>query len=280
VSCRNPGVGVDGAGNATAIWDRFASSYEVQSASRDTETGTWNEPVKLASGGSSTPSPELAVATQGGAVAVWSEHSDQTGYLVHGAIMSPRRQWLPAQTISAQHSLVPQVAIDGRGGALSIWQRADGQNLPYRIEATSRRSVAGSWAAPIRISAEGSETFQQQDLAMDASGNGAAAWKRGSQRVEVAGYDNAGPVFDGLVIPKQGRRGEGVTFSVAPHDVWSALAGPPLWIFGDGSSASGNRVTHTYSTAGSFTVRLGESDALGNASVLARPVQIRSSFAR
>jgi len=51
---------------------------------------------------------------------------------------------------------------------------------------------------------------------------------------------------------------------VAPFDVWSSLAGPPRWSFGDGGTARGTAVTHKYANVGSYTVRVSAADAVGN----------------
>jgi PKD repeat protein len=43
----------------------------------------------------------------------------------------------------------------------------------------------------------------------------------------------------------------------------SPLAGEPVWDFGDGGSARGKRVAHTYRHTGSYTVGVMQSDATG-----------------
>jgi PKD repeat protein len=47
-------------------------------------------------------------------------------------------------------------------------------------------------------------------------------------------------------------------------DLWSGLGGAASWSFGDGASATGTQVSHTYSSPGNYTVTVTASDSLGN----------------
>jgi len=66
-----------------------------------------------------------------------------------------------------------------------------------------------------------------------------------------------------LSIPTSGIAGKPLAFSVSPLDVWSAL-GATSWTFGDGATANGTSVTHTYAAAGIYHVTLTSADVLGN----------------
>jgi hypothetical protein len=105
-------------------------------------------------------------------------------------------------------------------------------------------------------------------VSLDAQGNATAIWQRlnaaSNYIVQASGYDAAGPVLRGLSIPASGAAGSPVSLAVSPLDVWSPIAST-LWNFGDGQSATGMRVSHTYAKPGNYAITLGSADTLANA---------------
>jgi hypothetical protein len=73
-------------------------------------------------------------------------------------------------------------------------------------------------------------------------------------------------------LPASGVAGRSLGFSVSPFDVWSSVA--TRWSFGDGGTASGTSVGHVYAAAGTYTVTVTGSDAVGNATSARRTVRI------
>ena len=63
-------------------------------------------------------------------------------------------------------------------------------------------------------------------------------------------------------------------FSVEPVPWAAPIAGAPRWLFGDGGSATGARVTHVYRRPGRYRVKVTSIDTLGNATIAARAVRI------
>ncbi len=93
-----------------------------------------------------------------------------------------------------------------------------------------------------------------------------ATWTRGSV-IQAAAFDVSPPAFTAVNVPATGTTGQPVAASATTLDTWSALgAGQPSWNFGDGKLASGSSVTHVYAAPGTYTVTVGASDAVGNAS--------------
>jgi hypothetical protein len=134
-----------------------------------------------------------------------------------------------------------------------------------------------TWLAPVALSTAGEEADEPK-VAVDAQGDAVAVWQHYTATnfiVEASGYDSAGPLLDSLQIPATGIARQPVSFSVSPFDVWSAL-GTTSWSFGDGTSASGTSVTHTYAAAaaGSYHVTLTSADALGNTSSTSATITI------
>jgi hypothetical protein len=99
--------------------------------------------------------------------------------------------------------------------------------------------------------------------AVDAASN-ISAPSRGLDLI----VDLEGPLLDTVSFPAQRSTGALVDFQVAPRDALSPIAGAAIWDFGDGL-ATGNKVTHIFQAAGTYTITVSASDALGNTTIVA-----------
>ena len=81
--------------------------------------------------------------------------------------------------------------------------------------------------------------------------------------VAVRALDGAGPSLTSTA-PAGGVAGQPMAFAATATDHWSAIASYQ-WSFGDGSTATGPSLTHTYAAAGSYPVTVTATDAVGNA---------------
>jgi hypothetical protein len=222
----------------------------------------------------------VAIDAIGDAWVVWTRYDGD-----NGIIQAAERPagggggWTGAQDLSAagRTAVEPQVAVDPVGNALVVWRRYADLARQQAIVQTARLPAGGTWGVPQDLSPVDQEAFAPQ-VAVDPAGNGVATWIRFIPGVELvvqaAGLDAAGPVFSNLSVPTTGSAGKRFAFSVVSFDAWSAVGGPPRWSFGDGRSAEGWRVHHTYAKAGSYTVTLSESDALGNESSVSRTISV------
>src|SRR5436190_1712993 len=75
---------------------------------------------------------------------------------------------------AGRNALAPQVAFDGAGSALAVWERSNGSNS---IVQGAFRPAGGAFGAPVDLSAAGQNAFAPQ-LAFDAAGNALAVWQR------------------------------------------------------------------------------------------------------
>jgi PKD repeat protein len=106
-----------------------------------------------------------------------------------------------------------------------------------------------------------------QDFMSDQNGSVAAIWTdTNDPGVEYdSAFDAGGPAVTTASVPTTAATGQPVTMSASFADLWSSVSpGGPTWEFGDGTTATGAQVTHTYATAGTYTVTVGASDTLGN----------------
>ena len=249
---------VDGRGDAVAVWDSwtegFLSHRVVQAAFRPAG-GDWQAPVDL----SEEPhgedwrwepyEPQVAIDEQGDAVVVWTqgEKGVLSAFKPSGGAWQTPVDLSPPGTSDGD----AQVAFDGQGNALAVWDGEDGT-----VQSESK-PAGGAWQAPVDIGHGGGP-----QVAFDERGDALAAWV-GADGIQTAGYVATGPVLNNVSIPAEGTVGQPLTFSVSPFDVWS-ISGETSWSFGDGTSASGTSVTHTYTAPGIYEVTLHSADTLGN----------------
>ena len=268
-----PHVGIDSAGDAVAVWSLNAAHVGVRAAAQRAG-GSWSQPETLSDPAADALQPQLAVDPRGDAVAAWASFDGRT-YVIQSTSRPRGGAWQSARDISARSPDLgaPKVALDAAGNALAVWRGL--RSARERTQA-ARHPARGAWSAPAVLS-RGSFDADVPDVAVDAAGNGAAIWQSGNGvtwTVQAAGLDAAGPVLAPLRIAGNRVPRGRLAFSASPFDVWSALRSRPHWVFGDGTSANGRRVAHAYARAGSYTVRVSQSDVLGNGTTVARRIVV------
>jgi hypothetical protein len=106
------------------------------------------------------------------------------------------------------------------------------------------------------------------ELVPDEDGSVAAFWSSeitpGETELRAAAFDAGAPNLVSAAVPAGAVAGTPVAMSASFVDLWSGLGEAPSWSFGDGSSASGAQVSHTYSAPGTYTVTVIARDGLGN----------------
>ncbi len=173
-----PDIAIDPQGNATAVWTigpQFEYGF-VQTATHPAG-GTWSQPVALSDESEAAALPHIASDSQGNLTAIWDSGGEE------GVIQSKTRpaggEWSSAAVdISDEDGLssYPQIAIDGQGDVVAVWQQKDihgASGFHYFIQ-TARRA-GGSWSTPLTISREDGLAMNPA-LAVDPDGNATAIW--------------------------------------------------------------------------------------------------------
>jgi hypothetical protein len=255
-------------GDAAAIWDQwtngFLSPRTVQSAFKPAG-GAWQTAVNIVGKRYedvqpiNMEDPHIAIDGQGDEMAVWVW---ELGHNVKAAFRPVGGTWQEPTELSALEGSAsdPDVAFDDRGDALAAWSSKPTAYSSNIIQ-SAFKPAGGEWQAPVDLSGETHSAYAPQ-IAFDEQGDAIAAWTD-EPGIQVAGYAATGPSLNNVSIPAKGTVGQPVTFSVSPLDVWS-IGGETSWSFGDGASASGTSVTHTYAAAGTYEVMLHSADTLGN----------------
>lgn len=155
-----PKVGMDGSGNAVAIWlQRSPSGASAIETANLPASGSWTAPATISTPGVSATNPTLAVNSSGDAIAGW-----QTG---NGQILVAERK---AGVWGAPISIAPaafrqgfaNVALNDQGDAAVAWT---GRGTAL----VATRAAGGTWTAPLTISKQ-SEGGSAR-IALDNYGN-------------------------------------------------------------------------------------------------------------
>jgi hypothetical protein len=258
-----PKVAVDLQGDAVVVWTSNNGGNRIVEATRKQgPSGIWQTPVALSSPTEGASEPEVAIDSQGDAVAIWQSSAGANEIIDAASMSAGSGVWQSPIPVSiSATSLIgefPQIAMDPQGDAVAVWDQSNGSD--YIVEAAVRSPASGAWQVPTPLSPAGENSYLPQ-VAVDPQGNAVAIWE--NDLIEAAGYDAAGPLLHSLTIPGTGTVGQPLSFSVSPLDVWSIL-GSTTWSFGDGTNATGTSIAHVYTTAGNYHVTVTGADVLGN----------------
>jgi hypothetical protein len=175
-------VGIDGDGDATAIWTRSDGLHLVAQAAERPVGGVWSAPVDLSGASGNAESPTIAVDPAGDAVAAWKlrlagSEAIETAYKPAGGV------WGAPEAVEFGAAVVetPALAIDEAGDAILVWRQGVGGNQV--ILATSR-PAGGSWASPSAISSSALDA-EGPDVAMSPDGTAVVAWQSSNGAASV-----------------------------------------------------------------------------------------------
>jgi hypothetical protein len=170
-------------------------------------------------------------------------------------------------------------------GGLDIAAGRSGELVAAWASGSSPSVVVSSAAAePDRMFGAGTplasnlSSVNIPDVAVGPKGDGVASWSTNATG-SAAGFDNSPPSFPAPAIPTGATVGVPAAFSVGSvTDVWGPIASI-TWDFGDGATADGTSVSHTYAAPGSPTAKLVVTDAAGNAASASSAVPVVAAAA-
>jgi hypothetical protein len=184
-----PQVALDASGNAVAVWEEGLNGGPVQIAAAQwsKSSGTWSTAQVIQPSLLRGSNPQVAVAPNGDATAVWTQ-TEPNGTLT---IQASRRSsaggaWGAPVTLTPSTGVNganwPQVRTDLAGNVIALWYQYQGAGV-YSVDAARYDVASGQWSAPIHI-----ETLQTAlpytpypsapNLVVDAAGNATATWAR------------------------------------------------------------------------------------------------------
>jgi hypothetical protein len=260
-------VALNAGGDAIAAfsWRRSASGPNVVQASFRPAGGNWGAVVDL--GTSADRSHVQAEINGAGAAAVvWR---DATSLKAAGRAPASGTWSSPVTVATNVAETGAQLTMNSAGNAVAVWPNGTTHAIRAAI-----RPAGGGWQPPVRIGGAGSS---EPRVALDALSSAFAVWNRAAVQevlVESARLAPTGPVLANVTVPARTHVGSAATFTVTPRGWANRLVGAPSWHFGDGRTASGLHVSHTYRATGTFTVSVSQSDSSGQKSTATRKVTV------
>jgi len=178
-SAQSARVAVDGHGDTTVIWERYAGTNKIliQSIYRPAG-GSWQAPEEIGEVKTMmAPEPWIAVDAAGNATAVWKGSE-----VIWSAYRPAEGSWQAPAEVSGGDSYTPQAAVDAQGDATAVWMHQAG---PDWVVQGAYKPAGGSWEAPTVLSDPG-EAGGNPQIALDAGGDAMVVW-----RGQIEGHDVA-----------------------------------------------------------------------------------------
>jgi len=177
----NPQIAMDGNGIAIAVWRQNDGTRENIHANRfdGMDWGT-AELIETDDAGDAEQ-PQIAMDATGTAIAVWTQYDDSSVNL-RANIRANRfdgMNWGTAELVETHGTslaTLPQVAMDGNGAAIAVWQQKD--ELPASIFSNiwANRFDGSSWNTPELIETDNAGDALLPQIATDGTGTAMAVW--------------------------------------------------------------------------------------------------------
>ncbi len=267
-----PRLAVGPEGRALLAWSRYNGINSIVEASLAEPASPFGVPVQLSSPGADAGFAAAAVGSGNVAFVAWGE-GDSFDLRASAA---PPGGPLAAATPPGAANAFPIAAEYSQDGRLMLLWTA-GETAPF-VTTAAVRTPAGDFESTEPVSQSG-ESNTTEGLSGDGKGDFLALYSRddgaGKYTLKARPYDGEPPRFVSLAVPQRAKTGKPASFSAGLSDTWSAISSVE-WSFGDGRSATGDSVKHTYRrTGGRRTVKVTATDAAGNSRTEERTVVVK-----
>jgi hypothetical protein len=192
-------LGMDGSGNAVALWSQTATGSTVTSvwSNRYNVSTGWGSAVRVDSDATASTQdldPSLAVSGNGQAFAAWS----RLGSGIWASRADAGGNWsTPTQLAQGLVSVgvgLPRVAADASGNAMAVWAQGATTNGQFTTQLVSKRFAGSGWsgtAAPLYAPVV-TTVLSEVRLAVNGPGQFAAVWTQAEASVRAVRSDAAG----------------------------------------------------------------------------------------
>jgi len=234
----SPQVAVDDSGNAMAVWYQSdGSDYSIYANHFDALSSSWQGAALIESGTGRAYSPQVAVDTNGNAIAIWYQYDGTYSNIYTNRFDVLSGSWQGAVLIendNTDSAYNPQVVIDTNGNAMAIWYQSDGTR--NNILANRFHVLSGSWQGATLIESGTGNAYNPQ-IAVDDSGNAMAIWYQSDgtrNNIWANHFDVLSGSWQGAALIESDT-GDASSPQVAVDDSGNAMA---VWYQSDGSAYS------------------------------------------
>ena len=222
---------VDKNGLATVVWRRNNGTNNIVQSSTSLNGAAWSTPVDLSATGANATAPQVTVAPNGLATAVWVRNNG-TVDIVQSSTSLSGAAWSTPVDLSAtgQNAQNPQVTVDKNGLATAVWLR---YNAGKTIVQSSTSLSGAAWSTPVNLSAVG-QSAQNPQVIADKNGLAIAIWTRsnGTNTIVQSSTSLSGAAWSTPVdLSATGRNGVSPQVTVDSNGLATAV-----WIRNNGTN--------------------------------------------
>ncbi|MBS1845986.1 MAG: PKD domain-containing protein [Actinobacteria bacterium] len=248
-----PQIEVDGTYQIVA-WTQEGSHPEMVARNSSGDCNGYSEPIVGVSESGSVESPAVGIDRSARSIATWRSIPAGPTSIKSSSKSSPTGFWATPSTVeeNVYGLAVPALAVTPTGYSITAWYVGGG------VIHAATRPPAGTFGAPVTLTTPQQFGFEQP-VAANAGEDSVVVWNT-SDHPAVAVEDRTAPAL----APTAGAAaiGSATSFAANATDAWGPVT--VSWDFGDGSTATGAMVDHTYASAGTKTVTVTATDAAGN----------------
>jgi hypothetical protein len=260
-------------GRALLAWERYNGTNQVVETALAEPGGEFSVPDPLSTPGSESGFPIVAIDPTGFAFTAWMDGG--AGNLMRTAVAPPGGPFALAATPSSADGVAEEAQFAHDGSMMLVWQTGEEDPNPALA---SLRSPAGTFGPPTTLTPPGLDTAGL-DLSGDGTGNFLALHGHKisptNAILQASGYDGVPPAFRSLSVPAKAKTGKAASFSAGVFDFFGSTV---EWKFGDGRSAKGPAVQHTFrDTGGRRTIVVTATDPAGQSTVESRTIKVKDA---
>jgi hypothetical protein len=185
-----PRIAMNGDGDAIVIWaQQRGTVYDLYSRFYRHNDG-WDTIRSVENDLNATEQPQIAIAPNGNAIAVWREYGNGAWNIVANTYDAGSGQWGTPQLIEHldTNASDPMIAMSANGDAVAVWWQYD--TADWSIFANHFDAATQSWDGNAAVIEHGSGDAYDPKVAMDAHGNAIAIWRQYDSNVILRTYVN------------------------------------------------------------------------------------------
>jgi PKD repeat protein len=270
-----PFAAMNAEGDTAVTWTASNGTVELAQVAVRPAGGTFDKAVSVSAEGGDAAFPQVALDGRGDPSVVWT--LEFGGSLIVQYAAGTSSGTFPTVQDLAFESWAPSIAEDPAGDTLVSYADALSNSAFALLRPAEGRFGEPQEVSPVGqvVSANGVSDEQGLNAAMDSAGDGVVGFTiEGSEGLaEASLLDAGGPTLQSVSIPATATAGVPVSFSVAPVDQVDPTPGV-AWAFGDASTASGDSVTHTFASPGTYSVSVTATVAPGDSATRTATVTV------
>ena len=174
-----PMVAVDGRGDFTVVWQRFANgSFVVQEASRNRGQASFGAPTDVSVPGLDAEFPAVGVGAKGRIVVVWqARDSHAHTQFVQGATREPHHAFGTTHALSNNtlDASKPRLAVADDGSAMAAWDEGNAVSIGH-VAAAFSRAGHGFGAEQVVTPAHVNQIGINAHVGIDRQGKATLVW--------------------------------------------------------------------------------------------------------